>query len=295
MNCAVGLVIFMCYNLFMKDIAQTDNSTKRANGLPATWDTRTKHSIITWLAILLGLTSLGVAILWMTNVDISRDFSIAIIINAYAAPIGAVVASAIFFKLAGLKDLLRGVLRWRVDVRWYLLAIFGPLVLVLLGNLLYMAVGGKPDWKMFFDFSVLSFGIGPIIAGCFEEIAWRGFAQRLLQQRYAALTAAVLVGIMWSTWHLWPLVAPGGAAQFAIADIIQTYVRLIATAIIYAWIYNGTKGSILLVMLAHAGHNVAIYLMPAPDHTIALIIAGLYAVAAAAVVRIAGARTLGAQ
>lgn len=270
-----------------------DVSRKKAIGLPAKWSTASKHSILTWLFLLFGLTSLGVAILLMTNVDPAVDFSPAIIINAYAPPVSALLATMIFFKLAGVKDLLRGVLRWRVGLKWYALAILGPLALVLLSNILYMAVGGTPDWKTFFDASIILIGIGPIIAGCFEEIAWRGFGQRLLQQRYAALTAAILIGIAWATWHLWPLFAPGGFEQFTFADIVQTYVRLIATAIIYAWIYNSTKGSLLIVMLAHASHNISLYLMPTPDQMIALIIAGVYLVAATVVVRIAGARTLG--
>lgn len=277
----------------MNPPASPSPSTDSTGGLPTTWNTRVKHSLLTWLFLLFGLTSLGVTILLMTNIDPAVDFSPAIIINAYAPPLSTLIATVIFFKLAGIKDLLRGILRWRVGLRWYLLVILGPFVLVFLSNLLYIATGGAPDWKTFFDASVILIGIGPIIAGCFEEIAWRGFGQRLLQQRYAALTASILVGIIWATWHLWPLFAPGGLEQFTFADIIQTYVRLIATAIIYAWVYNSTKGSLLIVMLAHASHNVTLYLMPAPDQTVALIIAGLYVVAATIVVRIAGAHTLG--
>lgn len=277
----------------MNPPASPSPSTDSTGGLPTTWNARVKYSLLTWLLLLFGLTSLGVAILLMTNVDPAIDFSPAIIINAYAPPVSALVATALFFKLAGIKDLLRGILRWRVGLRWYMLALLGPLLLILLGNLLYMAGGGRPQWKTFFDFSVVLIGIGPILAGCLEEIAWRGFGQRLLQQHYMALTAAVIVGAIWATWHLWPLFAPGGSEQIVVADIIQTYVRLIATAIIYAWIYNSTKGSLLIVMLAHASHNISLYLMPAPDQTIALIIAGAYLVTATVVVRIAGARTLG--
>lgn len=270
-----------------------DTFTKTVIGLPVKWSIVSKRSILTWLFLLFGLTSIGVAILLINNVDPAVDFSPAIIINAYAPAVSALIATIIFFRLAGVKDLLRGIFRWRVGLKWYALAILGPFILVLISNVLYMAIGSTPDWKTFFDASVLLIGIGPIIAGCFEEIAWRGFGQRLLQQRYMALTAAVLIGTIWATWHVWPLFAPGGFEQLAVADIVQTYIRLIATAVIYAWIYNSTKGSLLLVMLAHASHNISIYLMPATDQVTALIIAGVYLVTALVVVRLAGARTLG--
>ncbi len=78
------------------------------------------------------------------------------------------------------------------------------------------------------------------------------------------------------------------------SDVVQTHMRLIATAVIYAWMYNSTQGSLGLVMVAHAGHNIASNLVQ-PDsatHTAPIIIALLYLAAALAVVRLAGAPTL---
>jgi hypothetical protein len=40
------------------------------------------------------------------------------------------------------------------------------------------------------------------------------------------------------------------------------HLRLIATAVIYAWIYNSTKRSLFHVMVAHAAHNITVDLMP---------------------------------
>lgn len=65
-------------------------------------------------------------------------------------------------------------------------------------------------------------------------------------------------------------------------DILETYIRLMGTAVVYAWILNRT-GSLLLVMLAHVGHNIAIDLVPtAVLNTTAMpmVIACLYALAA---------------
>lgn len=60
--------------------------------------------------------------------------------------------------------------------------------------------------------------------------------------------------------------------------------RLISIAVIYGWIYNKTRGSLLLVMLAHAGHNIAVDLLPSPTKEAALLLACLYLAAAIAVV-----------
>jgi len=115
--------------------------------------------------------------------------------------------------------------------------------------------------------SGVGFTIGAVIAGSLgEEFGWRGFAQPRLQQRVGALWAAIVIGILWSTWHLWPLAAPGGINLFLPSDAIQTYVRLIGTAVIYAWIYNSTGGSLLAVMIAHAGHNIGTSFIPDPPN-----------------------------
>ena len=56
--------------------------------------------------------------------------------------------------------------------------------------------------------------------------------------------------------------------------------------LIYAWMYNSTRGSLFLVMVAHAGHNIAATLIGAPSNGVyqQLIVALLYLLAAIAVV-----------
>jgi hypothetical protein len=76
-----------------------------------------------------------------------------------------------------------------------------------------------------------------------------------------ALTASILIGFIWGTVHLW--IIPICPHCLSLTDVIVTqYLRLIATAVIYGWIYNSTKGSLFLVMLAHTRHNIWTNLMP---------------------------------
>src|SRR5262249_39046914 len=97
-----------------------------------------------------------------------------------------------------------------------------------------------------------------------EEPGWRGFAQPRLQARYGALTASVLIGLLWSTWHIWYVILPGGLSNVTGTDAVATYLRLTSTAVIYAWMYNSTNGSLLIAMLAHLGHNLAASFIPTP-------------------------------
>ena len=47
-------------------------------------------------------------------------------------------------------------------------------------------------------------------------------------------------------------------------DALATFLRLISTAIVYAWMYNSTNGSLFLVAIAHAGHNIAVTVIESP-------------------------------
>jgi uncharacterized protein len=266
------------------------------------------RGVLSWALLLLGLTGLGVIPLYLFVPDLG-NFSgnlpaaelalvgLGVELTAFAPSLAAILVAWLLPGAGGARPLFRQVRRWRVRPIWYLVALFGPVPLLLTGNLIWMALG-KPSvvW-----FAVpLAGAIGSVIAGSLgEEFGWRGFAQPRLQQRVGALWAAIVIGILWSTWHLWPLIAPGGMKLFRTSDVIQTFVRLIGTAVIYAWIYNSTRGSLLAVMVAHAGHNIGTSFIPDPpndpNHLKPIIDAVLYAVVAVVVVLATNRQTLTAK
>ena len=244
-----------------------------------------RRSLITWAILLFGLTGLGV--LWLRAAGVNPDdgFSPAIIIIAYASSLAAFCAAALPGG-GGAKALLRQALIWRVSIAWYALALIGPFVLVLVAILLYKLFGGAVPSAILA--APESSAFGPLIAGALgEEFGWRGFAQRLLNQRLNLLWASLIVGLFWATWHSWPVLAPGGHVHAGALEVFETYLRLVPTAVIYGWIYTRTGGSVLLVMLAHVGHNIAVDLLPAAllnTTGMPLTIALLYFVAAVVLV-----------
>ncbi len=242
------------------------------------------RSLIAWIIALFGLTGLGVLTLILTGVDQRKDFSPAILLIGYAPSLAALCVVGSLSGAGGVRSLLRPLGKWRVGIQWYALALVGPLLLVLLTHGIYLALGGALP-QQWVALPALGSAIGPLIAGSLgEEIGWRGFAQPLLQKRSSIFGASVIIGVLWATWHLWPAIAPGGLASLTFLDVVQTYVRLISTAVIYGWIYNRTHGSLLLVMLAHAGHNIADDLLPPATEGAALLLAFLYLAAAIAVI-----------
>jgi len=215
----------------------------------------------------------------------------------YTPTLSALLVAGLFPGGGGARSLLRQVRTWRTRIAWYAIAVLGPSVLFLLDEAVNLALGGAPPqhWIVlpglsgFFPGS-LFFSVMGVLAGTIgEEVGWRGFAQPRLQKRYGALKASILVGLVWGTFHLWILPI---CHCMSVTDVLVTqYFRLIATAVIYAWIYNSTKGSLFLVMVAHAAHNITVDLMPQVGGS-AVIVAVSYVAVAIVVALATDPRTL---
>jgi membrane protease YdiL (CAAX protease family) len=216
----------------------------------------------------------------------------------YTPTLSALLVAGFFPGGGGARSVLRQVRTWRVGISWYAIALFGPAVLFLLDEAVYLVLGGSPPrhWMVlppvsgFFPGS-LFFSVMGVLAGTIgEEFGWRGFAQPRLQKRYGALKASILIGLVWGTFHLWIL--PICHNCMSLTDVIVTqYLRLIATAVIYAWLYDSAKGSLFLVMVAHAAHNITVDLMPMVGGS-AVIVAWSYVAAAVVVILTTDSQTL---
>ncbi len=141
-----------------------------------------------------------------------------------------------------------GLLLAALGPAWYLLALAGPVVLFGGATLVDSLRSGTP---------VAIKAVGP----------W----------------SAVIVGVLWGLWHL-PLFFVRGH-PFASEPFIPWLLGIVAESILYAWLYNGARGSLLIVTLFHAMINTVGGLAYAGSYlgmTVATCIA------AAAVVALAG-------
>ena len=100
---------------------------------------------------------------------------------------------------AGVRDLVRRTLRWRVGIGWYLLAALaipvGALLLapIFLGMAPLQAFGD--NWALLLTAYVPQLLLALVTVQFFEELGWAGFLQHRLQARHGALKAALLVAL----------------------------------------------------------------------------------------------------
>jgi membrane protease YdiL (CAAX protease family) len=219
-------------------------------------------------------------------------------------PLGSLVPSTLAILLvavlhggAGVRKLLHRLLIWRVGVGWWV-AIALVSALGLGGVGLNVLLGGQsPDVTVTIPGAVVLFVIFlfPGSAGG-EEIGWRGFALPQLQAARSALGASLVLGVVWGVWHL-PLYLLGTDIR-PLTLFAPWVVLTVAASVIYTWIYNGTGGSLLMVVLFHAASNVPLTVFFEPlanDGQVTrpfLIYVALMVLAAAVVVVATGPATL---
>ncbi|MET0938516.1 MAG: type II CAAX endopeptidase family protein [Gaiellaceae bacterium] len=209
----------------------------------------------------------------------------------------AILLVAVLHGGAGVRKLLHRLLLWRVGVGWWIAVLlvsalgFGAIGLSVL-------VGGEsPNVTVTIPGAValFVFFLFPGSAGG-EEIGWRGFALPQLQAARSALRASLLLGAVWGVWHL-PLYLVGTDIR-PLSLFAPWVVLTVAASVIYTWIYNGTGGSLLLVVLFHAASNLplTVFLEPlAKDDQVTqpfLIYVALMVIAASVVVAATGPATL---
>lgn len=137
---------------------------------------------------------------------------------AVCAPtISAVLVSAVFGGPEGVKNLFRGLLR-AVRIPWLLASLLtipaGYIVWGLMEGLIFgHGVSASVDVHailvgvplMLFTTAQVFIDPGP----WGEETGWRGFALPRLLTRFSPLTAALVLGVIWSVWHTPAFLASG--------------------------------------------------------------------------------------
>jgi membrane protease YdiL (CAAX protease family) len=176
----------------------------------------------------------------------------------FAGPsIAGILMTGLVAGKAGFHELRARLLRWRVDVRWYAVALLtAPLVVTAVLLPLSLSSAGFLPGVFASDarVSVLVIGLAAgLMTGFCEELGWTGFVIPRLRRRYGVLTTGLVVGLLWGAWHF-PLFSGGdlsGALPQALLLPVQLFSFLPAYRVLMVWVYDRT-GSLLVAMVMHA-------------------------------------------
>jgi membrane protease YdiL (CAAX protease family) len=256
-----------------------------------------RHPLITFFVLAYALSWIleSPLVFLRDSVTDTQGLILTILASNVPSVLGIVLTATVFGRGA-LRKLLGRLLIWRVNPLWYLLLVLGPAALVA-GVVPLNALMGGPALSLgmpLLGIAVfLAFHIVPGSA-LGEEIGWRGYVLPRLQSRMSALSAALIIGPIWALWHLplWLTGEPGRTPTLYAGFVVS----VIALSVILTWVYNSTRGSLLMVVLLHATYNLPITLAIDDLGTRAtlpvLLYFGLLVVAAIVVVIVAGPKHL---
>src|SRR4249919_2139776 len=180
--------------------------------------------------------------------------------------LAAFLVTAALSGRAGVADLGRRSVRWRVTVRWYLIALFTvPVGATLISLAIFgpraLAAPGV-GWPRALAEVAAVFVLQLVLFQLAEEIGFTGFLQHHWRDRYHPMKLTLYVALLWALWHLPDHFAEEGWGVEALisAPIIFAveFVSLFFARALFVRGYNATASSVLLVVIFHASFDGAI-------------------------------------
>ncbi|TFF85581.1 MAG: CPBP family intramembrane metalloprotease [Promethearchaeota archaeon] len=220
-----------------------------------------KYAIIVYIII-------SYAITWSILFPLSLfymelDFPIREIWHSFGA-VGPAISAIIVLKIkrgnSGLKHLKKSFLR-RPSIKYLIFAAF-PLIVFLITFSIESFVGtfSFNDFVIenrLFDFSsILLFLLVSISYGFFEEIGWRGYLLPTFQKRFNALISTIILSLIWAFWHLPLFFYRYEDFQLAFFPLLTFCLLLFSGSIVFTFLYNQTKGSLLPVIILHITYDI---------------------------------------
>lgn len=185
----------------------------------------------------------------------------------------AFVISMTYSRIPSVRSYLSSLVRLRGVEGWAFLALILMPALILLSIFINSLRGGPPITTLSFPASGLAL-IGLVAVKFFyqlfffnatgEETGWRGFALPRLQAGTSPFIASLVLAFFWAPWHFF-LWQAEGKPVFSLQYWIEQYVGLIPATFLIVWLYNRSRGSILVAGFAHAAANTAFAFLTSVD------------------------------
>ncbi len=149
----------------------------------------------------------------------------------------------------------------RITARWYIVIfLILPLIFAFAVLLDRLSGGSGGSWEVSAleifaaPWMIIPFALSILLVGPLEEFGWRGYALDRLQGRWSALASSLILGLVWSLWHL-PLFFIKDTYQYNLGVGSLSFwlfmVGIVPMNILFTWIFNHTGRSTLAAMLLH--------------------------------------------
>ncbi|WP_214403181.1 type II CAAX endopeptidase family protein [Pseudonocardia lacus] len=213
-------------------------------------------SWLAWLPYILSQNGLGVWDFRFPEI-MGTSQLLGMLPGAYLGPIAsALFVTAVAEGRPGLRRWLGRMWRWRVRWHWYAVALLGVPAFMVGSGLAFSGGEINAPSMMVVAAYVPGLLLQMITTGLAEEPGWRDFALPRVQRRFGPLGGTMVLGPIWSLWHM-PLFLTewGGWPDVDWNRPVAFTVFCLAFNIVMTWVFNRTGESLPLAMLLHVSVN----------------------------------------
>jgi membrane protease YdiL (CAAX protease family) len=273
----------------------------------------TRHPVATYFALTFTISWGGVLLVigglaGMTGMKAQDNplFPFAVLAMLAGPGVTGILLTGLIDGRVGLREFRSRLFKWRVGARWYAVALLAAPLLAMSVTLMLSLVSSEflPGILVTDDKAallLLGLVVG-LMAGFFEELGWTGFAIPRLKRRHGVLTTGLIVGLLWSAWHLlvviWGIGDRAGTIPLALFVILDGLAGLPAFRVLMVWVYDRTE-SLFVGMLMHLSITACTLILTPETSGVPLLAYGLAFAAAVwvviAAVAVAGSRHLSGQ
>ncbi|HSJ37675.1 MAG TPA: type II CAAX endopeptidase family protein [Planococcus sp. (in: firmicutes)] len=189
--------------------------------------------------------------------------------------------------IKGIKNLLKKGMDYTFGKKWWAIIlllfpslIFGAYIIsILMDQVIPTSEAEGMYWFLPFIFFAVLFTGGPLQ----EEFGWRGYALPRLLTKYSPFLSSLILGFVWSIWHLPQFLVPYEKTGMFYITPIWSFILTVMTAnFVYTWVFKNTNGSILGALMLHTQMNLFFWIFPVLYTTTGYLwIVGLFSLTAA--------------
>jgi membrane protease YdiL (CAAX protease family) len=242
-----------------------------------------KHPVRIYFALTLAISWSGLIMVggaglfagssWQTD----PRFLPAIQMMLLGPPVAGILSTILFSGTTGLRDLLARLIRWRVQRRWYAVALLaapliqgGVLIALSLSAPVYLPAIVSSSDRAGLLLPAIAYGL---VGGLVEELGWTGFAVPRLRARFSVFATGLIVGVVWGVWHMLQVWWVGSTSFDAVPAgiflplyFLTAIAALTAYRVLMVWVYDRTA-SLFVAVLMHGSYIIFTLFVLAPPTT----------------------------
>jgi membrane protease YdiL (CAAX protease family) len=232
---------------------------------PAPSHASAKKRVIVFVTVLAVSVAVFLFLNYMSGGNLGLGFYASYTATSFLA---AYAFSSYYHSIQGVTQMFQGLNQKGKKPIWLLIAVVLPLFFAVAGALINLGFGQSmfQGITLAFITSLTLFIPNMFIFGgpSGEEPGWRGFATPQMQKYYNPLVVGLIIGVMWTAWHL-PLYFTGDYPGGVNAALFR-FVWNVPLGILFGWVYNKSGGNLMATLLLHTSNNIVASLFPSTNY-----------------------------